>query len=180
MGDHLQTPAFIAYYSLLQLQAHTFERLARDLEAQTGLPASWYEVLACLQAEPEGHRMNELADDLLISRGGATKLVARLEDAGYVERITPKTDRRATYAKLTKAGEEAVMAAHPVQLALVQEHFGRFLDAKELQQLTKIASKVLTGIGAQCGWMEELVAEQIGGAEAGASVAEAAPEAVTG
>ncbi len=162
MGEHLHTSSFIAYYGLLQLQARTFERLARDLEAQTGLPASWYELLACLQSEPDGQRMNELADDLLISRGGATKLVARLEDAGYVERYTPKTDRRATYAKLTKAGEDAVMAAHPVQLALVEEHFGQYLDEGELSQLTRIASKVLTGLGAQCNWLEAVVAEQNG------------------
>ncbi|MDO9352592.1 MAG: MarR family winged helix-turn-helix transcriptional regulator [Solirubrobacteraceae bacterium] len=159
MGEHLHTPSFIAYYGLLQLQAQTFERLARDLETETGLPASWYEVMACLQAHEDGQRMNELADELLISRGGATKLIARLEAAGYVERLTPKTDRRATYAKLTPAGEQAITAAHPVQLRLVEEHFGQFLSADDLASLTRIASKVLKGIDAQCSWLDTLTGE---------------------
>lgn len=159
MGEHLHTPAFIAFYGLLQMQARTFEPIARELESRTGLPASWYEVLACLQSEPEGQRMNELADDLLISRGGATKLVARLEEAGFVERTTPKSDRRATYARLTPEGLAAVERAHPVQLALAEEFFGRFLEAEDLDHLTRIAAKVLAGLGAECGWLEAMTAE---------------------
>ena len=156
MGEHLHTSSFVAFYGLLQVQARTFEVIARELEARTGLPASWYEVLACLQNEPDGQRMNELADDLLISRGGATKLVARLEDAGLVERFTPKSDRRATYAKLTKKGEEAVMAAHPIQLELTEEHFGQFLSEPELEQLVSISTKVLSGLGAECRWLDAI------------------------
>lgn len=154
MGEHLHTPSFVAYYGLLQVYARTFEAIARELEARTGLPASWYEVLACLQNEPEGQRMNELANDLLISRGGATKLVARLEAAGLVDRFTPKSDRRATYAKLTPKGERAVLEAHPVQLELTEEYFGRFLTPHELDQVVAISSKVLGGIGADCRWLE--------------------------
>jgi DNA-binding MarR family transcriptional regulator len=161
MGEHLDKPSFIAYYGLLQLQARTFEPMARDLEARTGLPASWYEVLACLQGKEEGQRMNELADTLLISRGGATKLIGRLEEAGYVERVTPKTDRRATFAKLTPAGEEAVNRAHPVQIALVEEHFGQHVDAEDLAHLTRIASKVLHGIGSDCTWLDDLAASKM-------------------
>ncbi|MBJ7470990.1 MAG: winged helix-turn-helix transcriptional regulator, partial [Solirubrobacteraceae bacterium] len=154
MGEHLHTPAFVAWYGLLQVQARTFDVIARELEARTGLPASWYEVLACLQGEADdGQRMNELADDLLISRGGATKLVARMEDAGLVERFTPKSDRRATYAKLTAKGIEAVNTAHPIQLALTEEYFGRFLEPEQLDQLVAMSSRVLTGIGAECRWL---------------------------
>lgn len=156
MGEHLHSSSFVAFYGLLQVQARAFEVIARELEARTGLPASWYEVLACLQNEPEGQRMNELANDLLISRGGATKLVARLEDAGLVERFTPKSDRRATYAKLTASGEEAVNVAHPIQLELADEHFGRFLTPKERAQLVKLSAKVLEGLGAECRWLDAI------------------------
>ncbi len=154
MGEHLHTPSFVAYYGLLQVHSRTFELIARELEARTGLPASWYEVMACLQSEPDGKRMNELADELLISRGGATKLVARLEAAELVERFTPRSDRRATYAKLTAKGEQAVLEAHPVQLELTEQYFGRFLDRAELAQLVGISSKVLGGLGADCAWLD--------------------------
>lgn len=154
VGEHLRTPSFVAYYGLLQVQARTVEVIARELEARTGLPASWYEVLACLEREPGGQRMNELADDLLISRGGATKLVARLEEAELVERFTPKSDRRATYAKLTARGAGAVMAAHPIQLELTERHFGRFLSPEELDQVVAMSTKVLSGLGATSRWLD--------------------------
>lgn len=167
MGDHFHSEAFVAFYGLLQVHARTMEPIARELEARTGLPVSWYEVLACLQNEAEGQRMNELADDLLISRGGATKLVARLEDAGLVERFTPKTDRRATYAKLTAKGEEAVNLAHPIQLELTEEYFGRFLEPAELEQLVAISTKVLGGLGAECRWLDAIKESTVGAVSAG-------------
>ncbi|MFT4034461.1 MAG: MarR family transcriptional regulator [Patulibacter sp.] len=162
MGEALRDPAFFAWYGVLQLQARTTELIVKELEARTGLPASWYELMACLSGGDEhGCRMNELADELLISRGGATKLVARLEQAGYVERITPPDDRRATYARLTAAGRAAVEAAHPVQLELTRRYFGEHLTAEELDLLARTAAKVLRGIGAECAWLEAEV--QCGG-----------------
>lgn len=164
MGDALHTPAFVSWYGLLQVQARTMDAMARELEAKTGLPASWYEVLASLCGEDcaAGRRMNELAEELLISRGGATKLVARLEQAGYVERFTPVDDRRATFARLTDEGRRVVDAAHPVQLALTEQYFGRFLTAHELAELQRISAKVLEGLGAQCSWLEAVTGDPAG------------------
>ncbi len=53
MGDQLHDPAFFAWYGVLQLQARTTELIVKELEAQTGLPASWYEVMACLSGSGE-------------------------------------------------------------------------------------------------------------------------------
>lgn len=154
MGDHLGSPAFLAFYGLLQVESRTIERIAPALEERTGVPMSWYEVLACLTGAPEeGCRMNELADELLVSRGGATRLVARMEEAGLVERITPPEDRRATYARLTDAGRTTEAQASPVLLALVEEHFGRHLDADDLAALTRISVKLLAATGEECMWL---------------------------
>lgn len=154
MGDHLKTPAFLAFYGLLQVEARTIDRIAPVLEARTGLPMSWYEVLACLYGAPdEGCRMNELASELLVSRGGATRLVARMEEAGLVERSTPPEDRRATYARLTDAGREAQDRAAPVLLELVDEHVGRHLDEEDLAALARISAKLLRATGEECMWL---------------------------
>ncbi|MDQ8045675.1 MAG: MarR family winged helix-turn-helix transcriptional regulator [Patulibacter sp.] len=162
MGEAFKSPAFVAYYGLLQLHAQTLERIERDFEAQAGFPASWYELMACVEGEhAEGKRMNELADILLISRGGATKLVARMEEAGYVERVTPKHDRRATFARLTPKGAEAAAAAHPIQLALVEQYFGSHVDQADLDDLTRIADKVLKGIDAECSWLDEIKGSEV-------------------
>lgn len=165
MGDHLKTPAFLAFYGLLQVEARTIDRIGPVLEARTGLPMGWYEVIACLSGAPEeGCRMNELADELLVSRGGATRLVARMEQAGLVERITPPEDRRATYARLTDAGREAEAKASPVLLELVEEQFGRYLDDDDLAALARISAKVLRGTGEQCAWLDMAAAAGVAGA----------------
>ena len=93
---------WLAWYLQAKMNARLTERIADEMERRTGLPAAWCEVLANLKAEPK--RMNELADDLILSRGGATRLIARMEEAGLVERQTPPSDRRATFAVITDAG----------------------------------------------------------------------------
>lgn len=154
MGEQLKTPAFLAFYGLLQVEARTIDRIAPALEARTGLPMSFYEVLACLSGAPdEGCRMNELADELLVSRGGATRLVARMEEAGLVERVTPPEDRRATYARITDAGREAEQRASPVLIELVEQEFGRHLDDDDLAALVRISAKLLRGAGEECMWL---------------------------
>ena len=91
--------------------------------------------------------MNELADDLILSRGGATRLIARMEDAGLVERQTPPHDRRATFAVITDAGREAVERALPVHLEVVEELFTRHLDDEDTELLLRVAAKVCDAHG---------------------------------
>src|SRR6185295_14061419 len=117
---------WLAWYAQAKMNARLTERIADEMERRTGLNAAWIEVLANVKEEPK--RMNELADDLILSRGGATRLIARMEDAGLVERQTPDHDRRATFAVITDAGREAVERALPVHLEIVEELFGRHLE----------------------------------------------------
>jgi DNA-binding MarR family transcriptional regulator len=85
--------------------------------------------------------MNELADELILSRGGATRLVARMEEAGLVERQTPPTDRRATFAVLTDKGRAAFNNALPVHLELVEQGFSRHLEPEDVEALISIAGR---------------------------------------
>ena len=68
---------WLAWYAQAKMNARLTERIADEMERRTGLPAAWIDVLANLKVEPR--RMNELADDLILSRGGATRLIARME-----------------------------------------------------------------------------------------------------
>lgn len=171
VGELLKTDAFAAFYGLLQLEARVMDLVGREFERRTGMPVSWFEVLALLCAEEDGsQRMNELADGLLISRGGATKLIARIEEAGLVRRSTPPDDRRATVATITPAGMEAVERVAPVQAELVEQHFGRFLDRDDLQGMIGASIKVLDGLGAPCDFLRET---QHGQAEAAPGAAKA-------
>ena len=87
--------------------------LERDLDAELiaahGLPLSSYEVLLTVADAPEERmRMSEIADSVLLSRSGVTRLVDRLERDGLVERVPCEDDARGQYAVLTRAGPGGV------------------------------------------------------------------------
>ena len=57
---------------------------------------------------PEGLRMNELAERILYSKSGLTRVVDRLEDAGLVRRVRPENDRRSILVVLTDQGRAMI------------------------------------------------------------------------
>ncbi len=138
-------PRWLAFYGLLQVNARLVERVGSRMERETGLTPAWFEVLACIHDCPK--RMSELADQLTLSRGGVTRLVARMEDAGLVEREIPKEDRRATYARITAKGTEAMERANPAHLQAVQEYWSNHIDDEQAAQLIAAFTAVLNGNG---------------------------------
>src|SRR6266536_1565517 len=89
----------------LRAHASIAGQLERDLVAEHGLPLAWYDVLLQL-AEAAGQqlRMTDLADQVLLSRSGLTRLVDRLVAEGLVERAACPEDARGTFCVLTPAG----------------------------------------------------------------------------
>jgi DNA-binding MarR family transcriptional regulator len=99
-------PRVEAWRAVVTSHAAATLRVQHALAAADLPPLSWFEVLLAVRATPDGRpRMSELADRLTLSRGGITKLVDRLVDAGYLERVSCPDDRRALQAALTPAGE---------------------------------------------------------------------------
>jgi DNA-binding MarR family transcriptional regulator len=145
---------FHAWYGNLQATLRSLQRIERDVETATGLPVASVELLVNLAYEDGGRmRMGELADTLLLSRGGATRLVARLEEAGLVERVIPPDDRRATYAVLTPAGYEALERGTPVLERAVATHYLDHLDEDELTAIRTASLKILRETGSNCDWL---------------------------
>jgi DNA-binding MarR family transcriptional regulator len=136
---------WLAWYAQAKMNARLMERLSDEMERRTGLPAAWCEVLANLKEGPV--RMNELADELILSRGGATRLIARMEEAGLVERETPPSDRRATFAVITAEGRAALERAFPVHLELVEQSFSRHLEPDEAEAVLRVAARVCEAHG---------------------------------
>ena len=115
------------------------ERLERDHD----LTLSSYEVLLLLSREPDNAlRMGALADALLLSRSGLTRLVDRLVARGLVERHTCEIDRRGTWARLTDLGVETFDRARPTNLAGIREQFVSRLDRSDLEDLARIWSRL--------------------------------------
>ena len=82
------------------------------------MPLAWYDVLLTLAQAPERRlRMAQLADRVLLSRSGLTRLVDRLEREGLVRREPSPDDARGTYTVLTAAGLRRLRGAVPLHLA---------------------------------------------------------------
>jgi DNA-binding MarR family transcriptional regulator len=120
------------------------ERVQRALAAVDLPPLSWFEVLEAVKRSPSGPpRMSELAEWLTLSRGGITKLVDRLQDAGYLERVSCSEDRRSLFAALTPAGEKLLVEMRAVYEGELERHL-RGLTAEEAALITS-ALQTVTG-----------------------------------
>jgi DNA-binding MarR family transcriptional regulator len=135
-----------AWRGLLRVHAALVRELDAELEAAHDLPLSSYDVLIYLQSAPGKRlRMAELADSVLLSRSGVTRLVDRLEREGLIIRDTCTSDGRGLYAVLTGEGEELLARARPTHLAGVRERFLRHFSEEELRQLATYWERVRPG-----------------------------------
>jgi DNA-binding MarR family transcriptional regulator len=159
MGEHLTDTRFAAFYGLLVTEWRISERLDAELQAAAGVSLNRLELLVHLHFKDGRRRMSDLADALLLSRGGATRLVARAEEDGLVRREIPPDDRRATYAVLTDAGREAAERALPVYLEAVQRLFHGFVDDAEAEVLVRVWNRVLVGNDMACAPVSHAAAE---------------------
>jgi DNA-binding MarR family transcriptional regulator len=133
-----------AWRGLLATHATLIARLDAELEREHGLPLTSYEVLLYLADAEGGHlRMGELADRLLLSRSGITRLVDRLERQGMIERERCEDDGRGFNAVLTAAGRRKLDAARPAHLGGVRRRFLAQLEPGELDSLAAIWGRLL-------------------------------------
>ena len=127
------------------LRAHA--RLIRTLEAELGaareIPLASYDVLVQL-AEAPAHRlrMTELADRVLLSRSGLTRLIDRLERDGLVRREPVPNDARGMYAVLTPVGTDRLRSATRIHLPGIEAHFARRFNRQELARLGQLFGRL--------------------------------------
>jgi DNA-binding MarR family transcriptional regulator len=132
-----------AWRAFLAAHARTTARLERELQAGEDLPLAWYDVMVQLSEGPSGGlRMQELADRVLLSQSGLTRLVDRMEAAGLVERHRCAEDGRGTLAVLTRAGLNRLRRAYPSHLAGVRDAFADLLSDEEAEVLARALQRV--------------------------------------
>lgn len=137
-------PRLTAWRSFLRAHAHVVRELERELQNEQQLALTDYDVLVQLAAAGEHRlRMSELADRLLLSRSGATRLIDRLVAEGLVERASCESDRRGQWASLTDAGYERLRRASPTHLRGVATHFLDRLAPRDLAHLERTLERVL-------------------------------------
>ena len=106
--------------------------LNRELEAAVGLPLRWFDVLLQLHAMPHKRlSMTDLANAVLLSKSGLTRLVDRIEQAVLVERASAPGDRRSLLIVLTPNGEKTLKRAAPIHEDGIRRHFAAYIKDSE-------------------------------------------------
>jgi DNA-binding MarR family transcriptional regulator len=135
------------------------DRLDQELQRDSGMPHTYYEVLVRLSEVPDHRlRMSALADRSMSSRSRLSHAVARLEENGWVRREICPTDRRGQLAVLTDAGFAALAAAAPGHVEGVRTHLLDPLtdeQVKKLGEICKVIAERLRESGSSCGDEEE-------------------------
>ncbi len=141
----LTSTELAAWRSFLRAHATVTRRLEAELVAEHELPLASYDVLVQLSEAPErALRMTELAERVLLSRSGLTRLVDRLERDGLVARQAGPDDARGTLAVLTDAGLDRLRKAWPTHLRGVSEHVTGKLSRDELVLLEDLLGRLAT------------------------------------
>lgn len=132
-----------AWRSFLRAHARIVRVLETELVAEHPLSLGGYDVLVQLAEAPERRlRMAELADAVLLSRSGVTRLVDRLEVAGMVTRERFTGDGRGVVAVLTTKGVDTLREAARTHLAGVVRHFIDHFDTTELAAFGELCTRL--------------------------------------
>jgi DNA-binding MarR family transcriptional regulator len=118
--------------------------LDTELEQAVGITQRWYDVLVHLEEAPAGIPMNELAERILYSKSGFTRVVDRMEEAGLVRRVRPDHDRRSILVVLTDNGAETMEHARRHHRDGIQRHFSQHLTNTDIKALTRALEKIST------------------------------------
>jgi len=135
-----------AWRGFLRVHSGLVRQLNAELEASHALPLAHYDVLFHLEVAP-GHKltMSELAQSILLSQSGVTRLVDRLVRSGLVVREGCAEDRRVMYARLTEDGHGALCDARPTLIEGVRRRFLAHFDDAELDALAEAWERVRPG-----------------------------------
>ena len=142
-----QASALDAWVRLLRGHASATRAMSAQLVAEHGLTINDYECLLYLAHAEEGRmRRVDLAEQLILTASGVTRLLDGLERAGWVERASCASDRRVTYAVLTDAGRAKLQEAADSHITGVRTFFEERFSADEIETLARLLGR-LPGAG---------------------------------
>ena len=138
-----QASAIEVFVRLVRGHSAVTRALNAQLVADHGLTINDYEALLHLaRAEDRRMRRVDLAERLILTASGVTRLLDGLEEAGYVDRASCASDRRVTYAVLTESGLAKLREASKSHVADIREIFETRFNAEELDQLVGLLDRL--------------------------------------
>ena len=142
------TPELTSWTRLLRTYAVLTRTFNSQLEAEHGLALNEWEVLLRLGRAPEGRlKRVELVGQLLLTPSGITRLLERLEAAGWVAKASCDSDARVTYAVLTDAGQGKLREAAETHIAAIHALFSERFTPEELETLGSLLARLPGGAG---------------------------------
>src|SRR4249920_3774830 len=131
-------PRLAPWRAFLLAHARVSRRLDEELRAEHDVSFAEYDALLTIAHAPERRiRMGQLAEEVLLSKSGVTRLIDRLVGDGLVERSTCLSDARGAEAVLTERGLERLRAASKTHLRGIEEHFLTIVDPADIVGLER-------------------------------------------
>jgi DNA-binding MarR family transcriptional regulator len=135
--------AIEAFVRLVRASAAVTRQLSAQLNVDHGLSINDYEALLRLARAPDARmRRVDLANSLLLTAGGVTRLLDGLERDGFVAREECPSDRRVSYAVLTEAGRDKLRDASESHTRQIRELMGGSYDEDELAHLIALLDRL--------------------------------------
>jgi DNA-binding MarR family transcriptional regulator len=139
---HLSSRELLAWRGVLEVQTAILPDLEAELRQSVGLTLSEFDVLYQLWRTPEKQRrMVDLARAVLVTPGGITRIVARLEERGLVRRVSA-TGRQAVLTRLTPRGEREIAAAMDVHFDGVRRMFVQYVDKADIDRVIGLWARI--------------------------------------
>ena len=174
-------PRLDAWRAFLVAHARLFRRLDEELRVEHSLSLPEYETLLQIAQAPDRRmRMSQIANRVLLSKSGVTRLVDRLVADGFVERSQCSSDARGAEAGLTPAGLERLRAASTTHLRGIERYFLSAIETSELASLGRMMESISQGTGGESPLAEACEPSEVADPEPGARVGRAAVASARG
>jgi len=144
MSDHLSKIHNLAWRKFLSTQVVLIEQIEQDLVKADLPPLTWYDILFAISEAPEKKlRLHELAQTVLLSRSNVTRLVDRLEKAGFLQREQCSSDRRGAFATISDEGLTILEQMWSIYEAAILKYFACHLDETEAKLFIKLLNRMM-------------------------------------
>lgn len=143
-GVGIDTPQMEAFFELWRAQDVLTRTLDQEMQEERAISITEYLLLLTLRYAPEGRLLlGELAARVHLTKSGVTRLVDRMEDAGFVDRVPCPTDKRSTFAAINAAGRAELRRAWPVHRRGIESHFGEHFTTAEAAELRDLLVRIV-------------------------------------
>lgn len=147
MSLEMRTPVDLGelFSELIRLETELWNAVGARLRAAHGLELSWFEPMQVIERTLDC-RVQDIAAALSITVGGTSKLVDRIEAAGWCQRRTNPGDNRSSFIELTPAGRRLLSAANGTFVEELEAQFRTALSPRQLQQFSTLVYRLRQGL----------------------------------